>query len=277
MRQELEASAHDWRCSFLTLTYATPSLPAGRTLVKRHFQDFIANLRVGIADRLSPDDASWASITPAMQAGFSYGRFRHYGCGEYGEQSGRPHYHANIFGLSPSSQIGGRSFAELVEAKWSFGSVKVLPMIQGAAYYVASYLCQGLNRKGAPELGRRAPEFQLMSNGGGRSGFGGIGALAVPGLAAAAQVDPRGDVLREVQLAGGRPGSLDGYMLDRLRRAVGMSEAQVSELKLDNLRELVADSRDARFTALCPDDLPAEVIALRRAEFRRYWSALAAE
>lgn len=85
-----EASLHDDNC-FITLTYNDSHLPAGATLVKSDFQNFMKRFRFSIFPK----------------------KVRFYHCGEYGEcdvsnpkhvdkyglsDLGRPHYHALIFG-----------------------------------------------------------------------------------------------------------------------------------------------------------------------------------
>lgn len=62
------------RSVFVTLTYDDEHLPAGATLVKRDFQLFMKRLR---KSRREP--------------------IRFYACGEYGETTARPHYHAVLF------------------------------------------------------------------------------------------------------------------------------------------------------------------------------------
>lgn len=81
-RCSLEASQHLYNY-FITLTYDDDNVPVGKfgnpTLVKKDFQDFIKKLRQ-IFER---------------QYGFT--GIRYYGCGEYGDLNGRPHYHIILF------------------------------------------------------------------------------------------------------------------------------------------------------------------------------------
>lgn len=62
--------------SFITLTYSPEHLPEGGTLVVKDFQDFMKRLRKRVGSGV---------------------RFFH--CGEYGETTSRPHYHALLFNL----------------------------------------------------------------------------------------------------------------------------------------------------------------------------------
>ena len=73
MRCVHESKMHDLSC-FITLTYDDKHLPDGGTLVRKDPQDFLKRLRHHV------------------------GKFRFYGCGEYGDTTRRPHYHLVIFG-----------------------------------------------------------------------------------------------------------------------------------------------------------------------------------
>jgi len=59
----------------ITLTYDDEKLPYPGTLVKKHFTQFMKALRYKIKPK----------------------RIRYFHCGEYGEDLGRPHYHAVLF------------------------------------------------------------------------------------------------------------------------------------------------------------------------------------
>lgn len=63
---------------FLTLTYDDEHVPEDFSLKKRDLQLFIKRLRRRLNDR----------------------KIRYFACGEYGDESQRPHYHAIVFGLS---------------------------------------------------------------------------------------------------------------------------------------------------------------------------------
>ena len=87
MRCVHEASLYEQNC-FITLTYNEESLPKNRSLVKKHFQDFIRSLR---------DQLRYLNELHDLKRGFCEypqkdARIRYFHCGEYGEENGRPHY-----------------------------------------------------------------------------------------------------------------------------------------------------------------------------------------
>lgn len=82
-------------------------------------------------------------------------RFRYYACGEYGENTERPHYHAILFGVSPFDE-------ELLIEKWPHGHVQVREFTPQRAGYVASYTSKKLQFRKKNHDGR-AKEFSLMS------------------------------------------------------------------------------------------------------------------
>ena len=63
--------------AFITLTYSEQNVPPDGFLEKQHFQKFMKRLRRHFAPKT----------------------IRFYMCGEYGEEFGRPHYHALLFGI----------------------------------------------------------------------------------------------------------------------------------------------------------------------------------
>lgn len=126
-----EASLHRRNC-FITLTYSPDNLPVGNTLVIEHFQKFMKRLRKKFGNGI---------------------RFFH--CGEYGERTGRPHYHALLFGFdfpdkyyfktSPSGEKLYRSPS--LEKLWKFGYSSIGAVTFDSAAYVARYVLKKINGK----------------------------------------------------------------------------------------------------------------------------------
>uniref|UniRef100_A0AAU8AWW4 Replication initiator protein n=1 Tax=Dulem virus 172 TaxID=3145649 RepID=A0AAU8AWW4_9VIRU len=160
----LEASEHS-SSFFLTLTYDDDHLPANEiinvttgeikqspvhTLVKKDLSGFMKRLRKNTGQKL-----------------------RFYGCGEYGGETFRPHYHVIVFGLELDDlQIYKRSTAgfwyynsETVQKCWKNGFVVVCDVSWDTCAYTARYVTKKL--KGEPaqiyEEFNLVPPFVNMS------------------------------------------------------------------------------------------------------------------
>ena len=132
-----ELGYHD-NASFLTLTYEDTKIPIFSSVVKKDLQDFIKRLRSR-----------------------HVGQLRYFACGEYGDKTGRPHYHAIVFGL-PQDE-------DLVRSVWGKGHVMVGNVTFESARYVTGYIQKKLSGKEAPIVYQdREPPFQLQSSGIGR-------------------------------------------------------------------------------------------------------------
>lgn len=176
MLQCLEASLHDdnW---FLTLTYDDARLGyVPTTLDKSHVNVFIESVRHVLKYRGIP--------------------FRFYGCGEYGDERGRPHYHISVFGV-PASALGlvddrvdnerfglraksllvdgrfrssaaplvdsnGRPYwqSDLIGKYWRYGAHKVYRANRATFQYVAGYVTKklyGVDRRRMVKMGIQPP------------------------------------------------------------------------------------------------------------------------
>lgn len=156
---------------FLTLTYAPKSLPFSkegkRTLVKKHYQDFLKRLRIKIERSNVCHDKDT--------------KIKYFGCGEYGDKRGRPHYHFCMFGL-PLSDLVYHSTSKrgdiyytskFLEDIWTYGKVIVGAVTMKSAGYVARYTMKkqyNADLKAAFYYGR-IEEFQCQSTGLGKKFF----------------------------------------------------------------------------------------------------------
>lgn len=163
-----EASLHQENI-FITLTYDDLHLPEDRSLNYRHYQLFMKRL-LAYADR-----------------SLNRHKVRFYMCGEYGEQFGRPHYHACVFNLDfPDKKLwktvrGSRLYkSEKLEEIWGHGFTSIGAVTFQSAAYVARYIMKKVTGDAAashyewidPETGEvhaRKPEFTNMSR---RPGIG---------------------------------------------------------------------------------------------------------
>lgn len=130
LRCHLELGEHE-DAAFTTLTYNDEALPP--TLEKRHLQLFLKRLR-----------RSMGAARP----------LRFFACGEYGEKTGRPHYHAILFGSHHQRDRG------LIEKAWGRGIVHSVQVTPASINYVAGYTQKksGDERRGKKEW-RKAPDF----------------------------------------------------------------------------------------------------------------------
>ena len=159
MRCMHEASLYENNC-FITLTYDNTHLPSNGSLHYKDFQLFIKRLRKKLG----------------------HNRVRYYMAGEYGENFGRPHFHACIFGydfhdkkLWKRTSSGSMLYrSKDLELLWPFGYSSVGDVNFESAAYVARYIMKKITGKKAkdhyeeidPESGeivKRVPEFNKMS------------------------------------------------------------------------------------------------------------------
>lgn len=144
----LHESSLSERNSFVTLTYDDDHLPAGGSLVYPDFQRFMKRLRK-------------AAGVPV----------RFFMCGEYGDELGRPHYHALLFGLDFPDQyywktVNGAKYyrSPSLEGLWRFGDSLVGALTFESAAYCARYCVKKVNGPDADDHYQgRAPEFAHMS------------------------------------------------------------------------------------------------------------------
>lgn len=175
-RLQLENSC--WKDSvFVTLTYDDDHLPltgCGRaTLNKPDLQNFFKRLRskfdedARIETHLRYPDLSASDPEFKVHVKELTRKFKYFACGEYGDHTERSHYHAIIFGLSPSDIC-------LFEEKWPYGFVSVGGVSPQSIQYVTGYVRKKRIKKcPSPDevCSRRVSEFQIQSQGLGLNGY----------------------------------------------------------------------------------------------------------
>lgn len=131
---------------FATLTYSDDKIPENAEISKRELQLFIKRLRKEYSGK----------------------KVKYFACGEYGDQTGRPHYHAIIFGSKLSEhecKKSGRAFhclAGPILKAWNKGYVFLGDVTYESARYVADYVQKDTR---AEVYEGRTPPFSLKSQG----------------------------------------------------------------------------------------------------------------
>lgn len=215
----LEAQDAQGRAAFITLTYSEEKLPTNGSLVPDHFKNWLKRYRKRVAPQ----------------------KVRFYGCGEYGDVSFRPHYHAAVFGCEPCRQPGIYTDGTACPCKpcsdvretWGFGFVTVKRLELGSAQYIAQYVTKKMTHREDPRLCGREPEFARMSL------KPGIGAHAMHDVASAwMQYDlekTRDDVPLGLRV-GERIFPLGKYLRKEMRKLCGMPDA-VPQRVLETMAE----------------------------------------
>lgn len=179
MEKEMEMSK---TCYFVTLTYSPETIPYNKwgqkTLIPTRKKDLDIRKEVEGKKRITK---KWKAqqIDRSLQGFFKRLRtyqergkktiesiyhgldnkkdkIKYYAAGEYGEDKGRPHYHAIIFNTSERA----------IRKAWDLGNVHIVKANKYTIAYVMKYLDKQLGK--TPEW-KRVPEFNEMSEGIGSS------------------------------------------------------------------------------------------------------------
>lgn len=162
-----EASLYSHNC-FISLTYSDEHLPADKSLNYADFQKFMKRFR----KEFKGIDFDSKGNHP----------IRFYMAGEYGENFGRPHFHACVFNFDFSdkkywktTKSGSKIFrSEALERLWPFGFSSIGEVTFESAAYVARYIMKKVTGKSSHthyehvceqtgEITNRKPEFNKMS------------------------------------------------------------------------------------------------------------------
>lgn len=214
----LESYCHK-HCSFLTLTYADvpnghhgPPAPWTVSLHKDHLQGFFKRLRArGV-------------------------RVRYFAVGEYGERSGRAHFHAALYGI-PATAL------DLVQSCWEFGSVHLGNLEPDSAQYIAGYVCKKMISKEDYRKSGRKPEFQVSSR------KPAIGATAIDAIAASwsasCALEVEGDVPAAVRINGSLM-PIGQFLRRKLRERLGRDSNMPQEVRQRLMVEFLAEDSALR-------------------------------
>jgi hypothetical protein len=164
---------------FITLTFSDekmkemcPLTDGGYSLVREHAQLFMKRLRKKFAAGF------YYKLRDGKERFYQSKNVRAYGCGEYGEKNGRPHFHFCLFNcFFPDREYeGGRDgfryySSKCLEGLWQFGFCSVSDFSFETAAYVARYVTKKVTGKKAVDHYRgRLPEFAVYPTRGGGLG-----------------------------------------------------------------------------------------------------------
>jgi len=224
-----EASLHD-KNAFITLTYAPEHLPKDSSLDYKHFQKFMKRLRKQ----------------------FTGTNIRFYMCGEYGENFGRPHFHACLFGIDfpdrkylTTTKSGSKLYtSKILEKLWPFGLSSIGDVTFQSAGYVARYIMKKITGDNAFNqynfidddgviVRSREPEFTRMS--------------LKPGIGANWLAKFHSDVYpHDHVIVNGRKNAVPRYYDKRVRKAIFQAEygklppekfaSEVAEYDIDDIQ-----------------------------------------
>jgi len=194
--------------SFVTLTYDDEHLPDGYTLEPRDMQLFLKRFR--------------KAVSPIA--------VRFFGVGEYGDLSGRPHYHLALFFSGEGASLftpGTDALENQVKTSWGIGLTHCGDLTFDSAAYICGYVTKKLTGKGDARLAEtQHPEFARMSN------RPGIGAHAIRTIAEALQIrhgwneiSKSGDV-PQVLRHGAKSLPLGRYLRRKLREEMNFEDTR---------------------------------------------------
>lgn len=140
---------------FLTLTYSDDHLPENSSLELRDWQTFMKRLKKRLKGR----------------------QIRFFHCGEYGETTHRPHYHAILFNIDfddkkllKTTERGDRIFTSaFLDEVWGKGDCYIGSVTFESAAYCGRYVMKKLTGNRKSEYGSREPEYCTQSR---RPGIG---------------------------------------------------------------------------------------------------------
>lgn len=227
--------------AFLTLTYGDEHLPKDGSVDSIVLQLFIKRLRKSYATKAA-------------------GTFRYYACGEYGEDTNRPHYHLALFNF-PSCLHGQtrihRTASEccvwctLVSESWGFGHVYLGSLTTQSAAYIAGYV----TKKFITHPDGVRPPFSRMSN------RPGIGAGAMDEVASTLLMEgyKQPDVPTSLQ-HGSSSLPLGRYLRRRLRLRIG----RAADAPQETLQAMEDELRPLREKAFAYAPLGAKTFAFKQ-------------
>lgn len=224
--------------SFVTVTYAEEKLPrltdGTPTLRREDYRKWLKRIRSRMRSIL-PD---WG--------------LRFFLVGEYGEEEGRPHFHAALFGYR-GCEFGdwfvysGQNKREcrcvscgIIRSTWGMGRIHQGVIERKSCQYLAGYTVKGMTRHDDERLGGREPEFARMSL---RPGLGANAMRNVARTIDCYKLAGDGDVAAALRV-GSKILPLGRYLRERLRLVVGTTDEQKAA-SLEDWRKELSELRKA--------------------------------
>lgn len=186
-RIQMEALAHDPAdICVVNLTYADEHIPKPGSVLRpqaiaKRGSDLLTAEDVYLGYKgLDPYDVTtWLKRIRERYSRTNNGaKLRYFLCGEYGERTDRPHYHAILFGYPACTRQDGTRYgkkgdttpnccatcAELYTT-WGKGGIQAQAPkgTDALARYVSGYVVKGMHRKDSHKLRGRHPEFARWS------------------------------------------------------------------------------------------------------------------
>lgn len=236
---------HELSC-FVTLTYSDEHLPESGSLVKSHFQSFMKRLRK-----------------------FHGSQIRFFHCGEYGDTTRRPHYHAILFGIdfadkekhSTNEQGDQIWHSETLNKIWGKGHCWIGSVTAKSAAYVARYIMKKVTGDKASahyqnlnlatgEIYDLLPEYITMSN--------------RPGIGHSWFEQYAKDVFpSDTVIVGGKETLPPKYYLRKLAEQSEKAKARITAKRIRRAKKHSADSTPERLRArlICKE---SQIQTLRR-------------
>lgn len=217
-----------------TLTYSdenVPRLEDGRgILVVKHIQDWLKRIRKAY----EPE------------------RLRYFACGEYGDNTWRPHYHVMLFNY-PNCAYGTSRYSvgkanccsacDTVRDTWGFGNVMLCELSDSTSSYIAGYVTKKMTHADDPRLKGLTPEFSRMSL---KPGIGADFMFEVASTLMEFNLEEKLVDVPSTLRHANRVMPLGRYLTQKLRTYVGKDEKAPQEI-LDKVKEELQPLRDAAF------------------------------
>lgn len=234
----LEAKLHPMN-AFLTLTYTDENLPLTSggcaSLNVKDLQDWLKRLR--------------REIEPQ--------KIRYFACGEYGDESERPHYHVIVFNFPAclrgrtKRHVSGTKrplwekccdVCQLVGTTWSKGDIDIGDVNEQSVAYVCGYVTKKMTSKDDVRLNGRYPEFARMSL---KPGIGAEFMWDVSSTLLEYDLELR-DVDYNKLRHGRKEWPLGRYLTKKLRVQIGRDE-KAPDSVLEAIKEELRPVREAAF------------------------------